>query len=103
MTNTKPDFKAALASVQSSLLPWESADSKDWPKDRHPDDFITVGELQTIRTALLIADKLMQEPSESMIRAGISAFNAEPAGNDETPEVTAEWCAMRDQLLKEIL
>jgi hypothetical protein len=52
---------------------------------------------QTIRRALLIADRLMQEPSDGMIGIGIDADDAR-TGYQTCRHI---FKAMRDQLIKE--
>lgn len=56
--------------------------------------------IPAIHKALLIADKLMQEPSNEMYYAGINAFN------NPTNEYGAVWNgvfnAIRDQMLEEV-
>jgi len=49
--------------------------------------------IETIRRALLIADRLMQEPSDGMVEAGKDYF-------DQKRDLSG-WEAMRDQLIKE--
>lgn len=57
---------------------------------------ISIGRVETIRRAMLIADKLMQDPSEAMIEA---ARNREEIG---VPIYAEVFKAMRDQLLREV-
>ena len=84
----------------------EFRDALDWlriaefscERDMPHDDVIT-----TLRRALLIADKLMQEPSDNMIKEAIKAYNAtESNGKNDHNEVCAEFRAMRDQMLREV-
>lgn len=58
-----------------------------------------VPEIHATRHALLIADKLMQEPSREMIDAGVATWLRE---HETGLANAAEWKATRDQMLKEI-
>lgn len=55
--------------------------------------------IPAIHRALLIADKLMQEPSFRMSEIGFGAVVS--LDREETAE-RAAWKAMRDQMLKEV-
>lgn len=80
------DFKGALEALNTELL-----------SDTDAFEAFTVRNYETIRRALLIADKLMQEPKADVIAVGGLAAGIY---NEE-----AELCfnAMRDELLKGIL
>lgn len=60
-------------------------------------DAITHESAKAIRHALLVADKLMQEPSIPMTGAGLRMMFEEGLGH-----VNFTYKAMRDQLLKKI-
>lgn len=66
--------------------------------------FIGANEAKTIRRALLIADKLMQEPTYWMTHHGAMAIlDPKLTGNRrEMQEAVNAFKAMRDQMLKEI-
>lgn len=77
---TTPDFKAALEAFE-----------------RHSPSILHNMHGETIRTALLIADKVMGEPSEAMIKAGWDIGRSRAMVPPE-----GYFKAMRDQLLEEI-
>jgi hypothetical protein len=86
-TDTTPDFKAALERLSA------------WPHLNQEEAYYLLKyHHNTIRTALLVADKVVQEPSDSLA--------VEPFDNKsrlKAVERKRVFKTMRDQLLKEIL
>lgn len=82
---TQHDYKAAM----------------EWIKVRrskfHPAD---ISKVDSIRHALLIADRLMQEPTYGMVGSFIMSMPDGVATSD--PIIRNGFKAMRDQMLKEI-
>lgn len=81
-------FKEALDAL-SDLTKMAKNNEFDWHLD------VIADRAATIREALPIADKLMQEPSEKMINAGRYRKN-------QTRLYLDIFTAMRDQLIKEV-
>lgn len=100
----QPDFKGALEHINSSLAQLTSEEIAEVDYARFA-AFIHASQLPVIKRALLIADKLMQEPSESMIYAGDDAHENQNAGNYYREGFSAAevFKAMIQQALKEIV
>ncbi len=102
----QPDFKTLLSLLCIANNPKTSKTGEEYRQMR--DDLLLEwveinGE--TIRTALLIADALMQEPSEEAIEAGLAVYNKIGCGCEDCEKsfIQQQFEAMRDQCLKGIL
>lgn len=97
------EFKDALDWIEREIRSRESFARMADPKTAH-DQQRQIRHMHIAKRALRIADRLMQEPSEEVLRLGYIGYNPGGIYHPQAPinEMSSALKAMRDQMLKEI-